>query len=96
MLLAVKNTFPLTPAFVRGTHSVLLFPEGVQIRVVEISGEPELRRRIESMGVFTGSVVTVLQHRGHAVLLKSGHTRIAFRHGEALKIYGEQILSGTH
>ena len=92
MLLAVKNIFPVTPLCKRGVHPVSDFPEGTFIRITKIQGERELCKRIESMGVVTGSVVTMLQHRGASILVKAGHTRIAFRNCEALQIYGEQFL----
>ena len=93
MLLAVQNIFPVTPLCERGAHPVTYFPEGTLVRITEILGERELRKRIESMGIVTGTVVTLLQHRGVSLLVKAGHTRIAFRNCEALQIYGEQFLS---
>ena len=65
-----------------GTHGI----------VRQLQGGKELGNRLTAMGLSIGSEFEVMQNRGNGpVLVKVRGTRIAFGHGEALKILVEEL-----
>lgn len=55
------------------------FPEGSLVEIHAISGDRQLCKRMESMGLIPGRQVRVLKNRGRGILLKSENTRLALR-----------------
>jgi ferrous iron transport protein A len=56
---------------------------GDYARVVEILGDKKMTRRLMSLGLKTGSEITVLHRRGQGVVVGSGGNRIAIGEGVA-------------
>lgn len=91
MMLAAHQTLSEAHLLPGNIRAVQEFPVGSRIRLTSISGERELGKRLESMGLHAGKTVTLLKNNGPAVLLKVANTRIAFRICQKLTIYGELL-----
>jgi ferrous iron transport protein A len=63
-----------------------LLPVGEHARIERLNGGREMTRRLLSLGLRVGSVVDVLQHRGHGVVVASHGSRVALGGGVAAKI----------
>lgn len=74
-----------------GTRAVQEFSAGSKIRLVRISGDRELAKRLESMGLHVGKTVKLVKKHGSAVLLKVDNTRIALRICQNLTVWGEHL-----
>ena len=55
------------------------FSNGTTVNILNVMGRPDLVHRMEAMGVVPGKEIKVLRVQGKAVVLQSGHTRLAIR-----------------
>jgi Fe2+ transport system protein FeoA len=61
-------------------------PAGQRFAVRHIDGGRTLKRRLLALGIRSGVVVTVLQQRGHGLVVDCMGTRIALGEGVARKL----------
>jgi len=59
------------------SDSILSLKKGSKARITKISDGGNLNRLMLSHGLRVGSVINILQKRGHSVVVGSGPTRIA-------------------
>ncbi len=55
------------------------FPAGAEVEIHAVSGDRQLCKRMESMGLRPGKQVKILKNRGRGILLKTENTRLALR-----------------
>ena len=66
--------------------SLATLPAGSHARIARLNGGRQLARRLLSLGLRIGSEVSVLQHRGHGVVVASHGARVALGAGVAEKL----------
>lgn len=76
----LANTGILEQAFINSEpRKIQGFAAGTLVEIHAISGDRQLCKRMESMGLLPGKQVKVLKNRGYSLLLKTENTRLALR-----------------
>ena len=73
------------------TTSLLSLKNGHSGRIASIDGDNQLVRRMLSLGLRVGTVVDMLKHRGHSVVIQNAGTRVALGPGIAEKLLVEPL-----
>lgn len=59
------------------TITLDLMPVGEKACIAKIEGDRSVARRLMGLGLRVGSIVSVLQHRGHGVVVANSGNRVA-------------------
>lgn len=70
---------------------ITTFAEGTLVNVLEIQGRPDLVHRMESMGIYPGKQAHIIRVLGQAIVIQTGHTRLAIRTSSHLQIMAETL-----
>lgn len=73
------------------TTGLLALKTGRRGRIAEIRGDRQTVRRMLALGLRIGSVVNVLNHRGHSMVISNGSTRVALGPTVADKLLVEPL-----
>jgi len=73
------------------TTSLLSLQNGHSGRIASIEGDNQLVRRMLSLGLRVGTVVDMLKHRGHSVVIQNAGTRVALGPSIAEKLLVEPL-----
>lgn len=73
------------------TTSLLKLQNGHSGRIASIEGDNQLVRRMLSLGLRVGSIVSMLNHRGKGVVIQNSGTRVALGPGMADKLLVEPL-----
>jgi len=73
------------------TTNLLSLRNGHSGRIASIEGDNQLVRRMLSLGLRVGTVVDMLKHRGHSVVIQNAGTRVALGPGIAEKLLVEPL-----
>jgi len=73
------------------TTSLLSLQNGHSGRIASIEGDNQLVRRMLSLGLRVGTVVDMLKHRGHSVVIQNAGTRVALGPSIAEKLFVEPL-----
>jgi Fe2+ transport system protein FeoA len=76
---------------VQPTTSLLTLKDGSRGRIAAIEGDNQLIKRMLSLGIRVGTIVDMLNHRGHSVVIKNDSTRVALGPGIADKLQVEPL-----
>ena len=66
--------------------TLLQLPEGRRARIIQIQGGRNLARRLLSLGLRVGSVISVVQQRNRGVVVACDGNRVALGYGAADKL----------
>jgi len=75
----------------QATTSLLSLQNGHSGRIASIDGDNRMVRRMLSLGIRVGSVVDMLKHRGHSVVIQNAGTRVALGPSIAEKLLVEPL-----
>ena len=75
------------------THPTVLYdmPVGKQARITEIRGGRDLTRRLLSLGLRVGSVISVIQQRHRGVVVACAGNRVALGSSIAGKVFMQPL-----
>lgn len=66
---------------------LLIAPEGKSWRVVHLSADSKVRRRLESLGIVEKAEIKVLSHNPHGIILAVGNSKLALDEETASHIH---------
>ena len=75
------------------TTCLLTLQDGDSGRIASIEGDNQLVRRMLSLGLRVGAIVSMLNHRGKGVVIQNDGTRVALGPGIAEKLFVEPVAS---